>query len=708
MEETPRQTPETAPSPNQQQHGMREHSRTPSMSSEPECTHSNNQCYMVNLFGVQIAALIIDSQERLCLAQISNTLLKKFSYNEIHNRRVALGITCVQCTPVQLEILRRANAMPVSSRRCGMINKREAERLCKSFLTENRPPKLPENFSFEVYHECTWGCQGAFVPSRYNSSRAKCIRCSYCSLFSSPNKFIFHAHRMPNSKFHPPDGPNFNSWRRHIKLVDRNPSEELLHAWEDVKAMFNGGSRKRSVCESSSKMPPTSFGCPIDSRSSSAQRLLPSPPKRGRYGHEPVQEQDPTLMTAANVPYPLMPIPNRSTPTTFTETLPEDPPTNSMPTYPVNVFHGHLSPSSFRQHPFMEFLWSGARAGCPLPSATMWPKSIGMPFVSNASYYQPLMGPDSDIHTVIDQGSPTNTPTKKPNQWDDFESKYGMSKPKGVSNRHQYLPDFRKAAYYTSAFRPVITSKGCLDPEGAFSNAERFMFPPKSVTEECFVSSAQQDQRCEPSSYNKPKHHQVLTPDDQKKPLNLNHLTRKLVPEVDQNDKHEESNATVKRTPSSRGSGSLDAGADLADERGECLRERLDLGAERPQRTTPVAKIESPRASPDTLLSVGHLPPSTTHIIKACPTPSLSSEDEEHAVHSQTEDTAVESVAKLEQQYRRNVVAHQLIAREHQLSTEIEMRRNAYLTAQQKYRENQGALNHFSRHILSSHGTCMD
>ena len=76
----------------------------------------------VVLYGVPIVSLVIESQERLCLAQISNTLLKQFSYNEIHNRRVALGITCVQCTPVQLEILRRAGAMPVSSRRCGQFN----------------------------------------------------------------------------------------------------------------------------------------------------------------------------------------------------------------------------------------------------------------------------------------------------------------------------------------------------------------------------------------------------------------------------------------------------------------------------------------------------------------------------------------------------------------------------------------------------------
>lgn len=199
------------------------------------------------LYGVPIVSLYIESQERLCLAQISNTLLKQFSYNEIHNRRVALGITCVQCTPVQLEILRRAGAMPVSSRRCGMITRREAERLCKSFLGDNAPPRLPDDFSFSVYHECAWGCRGQFLPSRYNSSRAKCIKCSYCGLFFSPNKFIFHSHRIgPGDKYVQPDAANFNSWRRHMKLSGVSP-DEIVYAWEDVKAMFNGGTRKRLI-----------------------------------------------------------------------------------------------------------------------------------------------------------------------------------------------------------------------------------------------------------------------------------------------------------------------------------------------------------------------------------------------------------------------------------------------------------------------------
>lgn len=70
-------------------------------------------------------------------------------------------------------------------------------------------------------------------------------RCAYCQLYLSPNKFIFHFHRVAGSHYHHPDAANFNSWRRHLTLDYVDPPEELVHAWEDVKAMFNGGSRKR-------------------------------------------------------------------------------------------------------------------------------------------------------------------------------------------------------------------------------------------------------------------------------------------------------------------------------------------------------------------------------------------------------------------------------------------------------------------------------
>ena len=108
-----------------------------------------------------------------------------------------------------------------------MITKREAERLCKSFLTAQQPPKLPDHYEFEVYHKCSWGCKGSFIPSRYNSSRAKCIKCHYCGQFFSPNKFIFHSHKIPGiSSFNEPDAANFNSWRRHIRLGNGNDNKK--------------------------------------------------------------------------------------------------------------------------------------------------------------------------------------------------------------------------------------------------------------------------------------------------------------------------------------------------------------------------------------------------------------------------------------------------------------------------------------------------
>lgn len=91
--------------------------------------------------------------------------------------------------------------------------------------------------------------KGTFYPSRYNSSRAKCIRCSHCGLFFSPNKFIFHSHELPGSRLLSTVGAssvaNFNSWRKHIILLNPNNDEELSSAWEDVKSIFNSGKRRR-------------------------------------------------------------------------------------------------------------------------------------------------------------------------------------------------------------------------------------------------------------------------------------------------------------------------------------------------------------------------------------------------------------------------------------------------------------------------------
>lgn len=149
-------------------------------------------------------------------------------------------------------MLRQYNAMPVSSRRCGMITTKEADRLVNSFLDETKPLTLPQNFSFEIEHSCGFGCTGVFYPARYNSSRAKCIRCKLCGVFLSPNKFVFHMHESTGKKYVRPETTNFNSWRKYIKLSESSGnSEQLLNAWEEVKAIFNGGKRKRPQHQSS-------------------------------------------------------------------------------------------------------------------------------------------------------------------------------------------------------------------------------------------------------------------------------------------------------------------------------------------------------------------------------------------------------------------------------------------------------------------------
>ncbi|KAK1800554.1 hypothetical protein P4O66_005776, partial [Electrophorus voltai] len=343
----------------------------------PRSNHSSslkpNQVGQVILYGVPIVSLVIDHQERLCLAQISNTLLKNYSYNEIHNRRVALGITCVQCTPVQLEILRRAGAMPISSRRCGMITKREAERLCKSFLGENTPPKLPDNFAFDVTHECAWGCRGSFIPARYNSSRAKCIKCSYCNMYFSPNKFIFHSHRMPEAKYTQPDAANFNSWRRHLKLTDKSPADDLVFAWEDVKAMFNGGSRKRAL--PSSQCPPMDS---VKAVGSVLPHMISSElgQKRGRYEEE--EELDAGSLSPRKNPrsYPVIPVPSKGF-----GMLQKFPPTSLFPgPYPFPAFglcqqkkDDGEAPGGQKNAGLSGLLWPGRKDTFYPPFCMWWP-----------------------------------------------------------------------------------------------------------------------------------------------------------------------------------------------------------------------------------------------------------------------------------------------------------------------------------------------
>ncbi|CAH1796215.1 unnamed protein product [Owenia fusiformis] len=253
--------------------------------------------------------------------------------------------------------------MPISSRRCGMITKREAERLVKSFLEDNAPPKLPDNFAFDVFHLCGWGSKGSFIPSRYNSSRAKCIKCTYCNMFFSPNKFIFHFHRTndSNSYCHP-DAANFNSWRRHLKL-DNDPSDEMEHAWEDVKAMFNGGSRKRLISSNANSKTNNINVRPGNPQESQKRQRLDIDTTTG-------------LAAAATMSYPYPMVPVTSNPMQpFAGLVPRA----AHPAFPFSTDGHNLSPDSAAKFSLSD-MWKGKGMPHPYyhPFGMLWANNMGL------------------------------------------------------------------------------------------------------------------------------------------------------------------------------------------------------------------------------------------------------------------------------------------------------------------------------------------
>ncbi|XP_051567977.1 SKI family transcriptional corepressor 1 homolog-B-like isoform X2 [Myxocyprinus asiaticus] len=454
-----------------------------------------NQVSETALYGVPIVSLVIDGQERLCLAQISNTLLKNYSYNEIHNRRVALGITCVQCTPVQLEILRRAGAMPISSRRCGMITKREAERLCKSFLGAHNPPKLPENFAFDVSHECAWGSRGSFIPARYNSSRAKCIKCTYCNMYFSPNKFIFHSHRTPESKYTQPDAANFNSWRRHLKLTDKSLSDDLCHAWEDVKAMFNGGSRKRAMPGSGSDMssplkPQASDNITQTSSPDVPHKTLRCDDDRGNLN-----------LTNSVRNYPVIPVPSKS----FGLLQKIPPPIFPHPyTFPAFGLCQKKDDGVGEQNKtsVSSVFWPGAKDSLYPSFPMFWPTTGSLPLAS----YQPAQ---PKPHTELMSGRQAETEISESERGrntprDSLFDSERCSSSQSIRNDEDKSGDEARSSEgqpatprkmsYMSAFRPVVKDAESIAKlygnRGAYSGAHSGHLSPDSVSESSSYRSA--------------------------------------------------------------------------------------------------------------------------------------------------------------------------------------------------------------------------
>lgn len=184
------------------------------------------------LEGKSIGCFDLGGECRLCLPQVLNHVLKDCSFDDITRVIEYLGIDCSQCTPEQLQEFKLAGILPDDVKSCGLITRTNAERLC-SFLLHR--PALSRNdkgmISFKVYHRCFDKCEGVCVPDLFSYKDPACIQCLECNGWFSPQRFVCHVHKKPET--HTCHwGFNSGNWRHylHVELTDeeREEHEKLL------------------------------------------------------------------------------------------------------------------------------------------------------------------------------------------------------------------------------------------------------------------------------------------------------------------------------------------------------------------------------------------------------------------------------------------------------------------------------------------------
>lgn len=194
-----------------------------------------------------ISCFVVGGEKRLCLPQILNNVLKKFSLSQINSECDEMQIFCSRCNHEQLETLKVCGIVPLSAPSCGLITKTDAERLCNRLL-HDQPPKATEvhtKNSFKIYHECFGKCKGVFTPELYQNPTSNCIECCECHGMFSPQRFVVHSHNpQENRTCH--WGFDSNNWRNYLLLAkDQEDLEQLKKTLDEVKDKFDVSLRKR-------------------------------------------------------------------------------------------------------------------------------------------------------------------------------------------------------------------------------------------------------------------------------------------------------------------------------------------------------------------------------------------------------------------------------------------------------------------------------
>ena len=90
-----------------------------------------------SLEGELISCFIVGGERRLCVPQIFNTVLSRFSLGEINCACDGLRIHVSLADDRQMAVLRADKVLPQSAHGCGLITQSDAQRLCACLLAND-------------------------------------------------------------------------------------------------------------------------------------------------------------------------------------------------------------------------------------------------------------------------------------------------------------------------------------------------------------------------------------------------------------------------------------------------------------------------------------------------------------------------------------------------------------------------------------------
>jgi len=221
------------------------------------------------LEGRNISCFNVGGEDRLCLTQLLQLVLHSLPLSRIHQACDELQIFCSTCTPTQLAALKLSRVLPISAAQCGLITKSDAERLCSLLLQQqptqrspmSSPPPPPSSpavspprgdpTQFRVQHKCFGDCVGILHPQSYSSPGARCIECSECQSYLSPQRFVCHSHQPPETRTcH--WGFDSGNWAAYIQVCEDYGDEErekLNEELSTIKKRFSHTKVKRKWIE---------------------------------------------------------------------------------------------------------------------------------------------------------------------------------------------------------------------------------------------------------------------------------------------------------------------------------------------------------------------------------------------------------------------------------------------------------------------------